>query len=89
MDSNTAWAESGIVAVLDPQDNIDAHVQDTLTVGDGLYHPDVVTAYLAQAPAAVRELRQRHGVRFNVTPDGEWALAREGGALSATGGARQ
>lgn len=78
-DSNTAWAQGGIAAVLDPQDSIEAHVRDTLTVGDGLCHAEVVSAYLAQAPSAVRELRERYGVRFDVSPDGEWALAREGG----------
>ncbi len=78
-DSNTAWAQGGIAAVLDPHDSVDAHIQDTLTVGDGLCHPDVVAGYLRQAPAAVTELRERYGVRFDVTPDGEWALAREGG----------
>ncbi len=78
-DSNTAWAQGGIAAVLDPTDSVEAHIADTLTVGDGLCHADVVSAYLSQAPSAVRELRQRYGVRFDVTADGEWALAREGG----------
>ena len=78
-DSNTAWAQGGIAAVLDPTDSVEAHIADTLTVGDGLCHADVVSTYLSQAPAAVRELRERYGVRFDVTADGEWALAREGG----------
>src|SRR5262249_2886854 len=48
-------------------------------VGDGLCHRDIVELCVREAPAAVRELRDRYGVRFDLTPEGEWALAREGG----------
>ncbi len=53
-DSATNWAQGGIAAVMSPQDSVEAHVQDTLRVGGGLCHEDVVrfvieggTRYLA------------------------------------------
>jgi len=78
-DGSTAWAQGGIAAVLDPQDSVEAHIEDTLTVGDGICNRDIVELCVREAPAAVRELRDRFGVRFDLTPEGEWALAREGG----------
>jgi L-aspartate oxidase len=78
-EGSTAWAQGGIAAVLDPQDSIEAHVQDTLTVGDGLCNRDIVELCAREAPAAVRELRDRFGVHFDLTSEGDWALAREGG----------
>lgn len=78
-EGSTAWAQGGIAAVLDPQDSVEAHIADTLTVGDGLCHRDIVELCVQEAPAAVQKLRERYGVRFDLTPEGEWALAREGG----------
>ncbi len=78
-EGSTAWAQGGIAAVLDPLDSVEAHIQDTLTVGDGICHRDIVELCVREAPSAVRELRDRYGVRFDLTPEGEWALAREGG----------
>ncbi len=78
-DGSTAWAQGGIAAVLDPQDSVEAHIQDTLTVGDGICHRDIVEMCVREAPDAVRELRDRYSVRFDLNSEGEWALAREGG----------
>jgi len=78
-EGSTGWAQGGIAAVLDPQDSVEAHLHDTLVVGDGLCHRDIVELCVREAPAAVRELRDRCGVRFDQTAEGDWALAREGG----------
>src|SRR5579872_710056 len=78
-DGSTEWAQGGIAAVLDPHDSFAAHVQDTLTVGDGLCHRDVVELCVQEGPAAVRELTDRYGARFDRHDGGELELAREGG----------
>ncbi len=77
-DSNTAWAQGGIAAVLDPEDTISAHVQDTLTVGEGLCHKGIVELCINDGPEAVRELAERYGARFD-QHNGTLDLAREGG----------
>src|SRR5581483_263922 len=51
----------------------------TLTVGEGLCHKDIVELCVREGPTAVRELVDRFGVACDRAPDGEIALAREGG----------
>ncbi|MBM4294177.1 MAG: FAD-binding protein, partial [Deltaproteobacteria bacterium] len=38
-ESSTRLAQGGIAAVLGPDDRFEYHIQDTLTVGEGLCHP--------------------------------------------------
>jgi L-aspartate oxidase len=78
-EGSTAWAQGGIAAVLDPADRFEDHIADTLAVGDGLCHPDVVELCVREGPAAVRALCDRYGARFDRTDSGELALTREGG----------
>jgi L-aspartate oxidase len=78
-ESNTNWAQGGIAAVLDPTDSVEAHVKDTLTVGEGLCHEDVVRLCISEGPAAVRKLVDKFGARFDHDRMGELDLAREGG----------
>ncbi len=78
-ESNTNYAQGGIAAVLDPADSFEAHVQDTLTVGEGLCHRDIVELCVADGPAAVRELIDRYGAHFDTNAGGALDLAREGG----------
>lgn len=78
-EGSTAWAQGGIAAVLDPADRFEDHIADTLAVGDGLSHPDVVELCVREGPAAVRELCDRYGARFDRTDSGELSLTREGG----------
>ena len=77
--SNTQWAQGGISAVFHTGDTLEAHVADTLRVGAGLCHVDMVERTVARAPALVRDLADTYGVRFDRDPDGELALGREGG----------
>jgi L-aspartate oxidase len=74
----SAWAQGGIAAVIDAQDSIHEHVQDTLVAGAGLCDAEAVRAILAQAPAAIAWL-VGHGVPFTREDDGRLHLTREGG----------
>ncbi|MCS6913020.1 MAG: L-aspartate oxidase [Myxococcales bacterium] len=79
-DSSTAWAQGGIAAVLDPGDSFEAHIADTIAAGDGLCKEEVVRLCVREGPAAVADLIERYGVRFDRRDeDGELDLAREGG----------
>lgn len=76
------WAQGGIAAVLSPQDDIEAHIQDTLIAGDGLCDEAAVRFTVENGPDAIAWLLSL-GVPF--TPDPEAAsgypyhLTREGG----------
>ncbi|WP_370679320.1 L-aspartate oxidase [Comamonas sp. GB3 AK4-5] len=74
----SAWAQGGIAAVLDANDSLEAHVQDTLNAGAGHCRPEAVRAILAQAPDAMAWLCA-HGVPFTRNADGSLHLTREGG----------
>lgn len=76
------WAQGGIAAVLSPQDDIEAHVADTLVAGDGLCDEWAVRFTVEQGPSAIEWLLSL-GVPF--TPDASadagypYHLTREGG----------
>ncbi len=76
------WAQGGIAAVLSPQDDIEAHVADTLVAGDGLCDERAVRFTVEQGPSAIEWLLSL-GVPF--TPDASadagypYHLTREGG----------
>ncbi|GDY11939.1 L-aspartate oxidase [Planctomycetota bacterium] len=81
-ESNTAWAQGGVAAVLgdgerEPSDDVELHLRDTLAAGVGLCDAEVVRDILAGAEAAIDVLRQ-HGCRFDETA-GHVQLTREGG----------
>ncbi len=75
-DSNTAWAQGGIAAVIDPADSTDAHVRDTLAAGAGLCDEPVVRHIVEAGPARIRELLD-WGMRFDLK-SGTLALGQEG-----------
>lgn len=54
--SNTWWAQGGIAAVLQPLDSVEAHIQDTETVGVGLCDPEAVRVTVEEGPQRVLEL---------------------------------
>jgi L-aspartate oxidase len=77
-EGSTCWAQGGLAAVLDPDDDAELHVQDTLTAGAGLCDETAVRTLVAEAPDAVADL-QRLGARLDLDVDGRPALTREGG----------
>ncbi|MFL5429847.1 MAG: L-aspartate oxidase, partial [Myxococcales bacterium] len=78
-ESNTAYAQGGIAAVLSPTDSVEAHVKDTLVAGAGLCREEAVQVAVSEGPARVRELIDL-GAEFtrDSTPLG-FHLTREGG----------
>lgn len=75
--SNSAWAQGGIAGVFDPLDDFTSHIADTISVGKGLCHPDIVQQVVEEAPERIRELVAM-GTAFDQS-DGEMALTQEGG----------
>ncbi len=76
--SASFWAQGGLAAALESGDSPARHAADTIAAGRGLCRPSAVQALVEEAPAAVRELRER-GVAFDTDEDGELALGLEGG----------
>ncbi|ABW67294.1 L-aspartate oxidase [Desulfosudis oleivorans] len=78
-DSNTNRAQGGIAAVTDGIDSFDAHIQDTLSSGDGLCKREVVEHVVKNGPAAIQELVDL-GINFTMADNGQHLdLGREGG----------
>ncbi len=77
-ESSTNYAQGGIASVIDPDDTIEAHVQDTLRTGDGLCHEDIVRTVVGAGPRTIAQL-QAWGARFSRTGSGDLELGREGG----------
>ena len=89
--SNSAWAQGGVAAALDPADDPAFHEEDTLRAGRGLSLPSTVEILVREGRDRVRELLDL-GVPFDLGPDGQPDLALEGGhgrarVLHANGGA--
>jgi len=80
-ESNTQYAQGGIAVVLAEADSFDAHIADTLTVGQGLCVPEVVATVVREGPARIRELIAA-GARFDEEPGG-LNMTREGGHSKA------
>ncbi|WP_298820582.1 L-aspartate oxidase [Chloroflexus sp.] len=76
-ESNSAWAQGGIAAALDPADSPGAHIADTLVAGAGLCDPAAVATLAHEAPALMRDLVEL-GVPFERESD-RFALGLEGG----------
>ena len=81
-ESNTLYAQGGISAVLDAEDSIESHIQDTLIAGAGLGDPGIVRLVVSQGKACIDWLLER-GVPFTeVDSDSgnhHLHLTREGG----------
>jgi len=85
IESNTAWAQGGISAVLDEAlradgDNYEMHVADTLDAGAGLCKEDTVRTIIEEGTETIEDLI-RAGVEFDQDHDNadHFALGKEGG----------
>ena len=96
-DSASNWAQGGIAAVLNDEDSIEAHIQDTLTAGAGLCDAAVTRKVVEHGRETVEWLIQQ-GVSFTREHDDSgYHLTQEGGhshrrvihAADATGRAVQ
>lgn len=63
-DSSTSWAQGGIAAVASQEDSFALHIQDTLTVGAGLCHQQIVEIVVKEGPQLVTQLAAR-GAQFD------------------------
>nr|WP_086932690.1 L-aspartate oxidase [Agarilytica rhodophyticola] len=78
-EGSTWHAQGGIAAVLDDEDTIDSHVQDTLAAGGGLCHRDTVEFTVRNSKEAIKWLIDI-GVDFTKNQDSDdYHLTREGG----------
>lgn len=85
LESNTAWAQGGISAVLppelrDPTDDCAKHVADTLDAGAGLCHEDIVRIVVEEAAETIEELVD-WGTDFDHEAEdpSRFSLGKEGG----------
>ncbi|MCY3022402.1 MAG: L-aspartate oxidase [Planctomycetota bacterium] len=76
-ESNTYYAQGGVAVSLDPADNPEGHLQDTLVAGAGLCDEKAVRKLVTEGPARVKELIA-WGTPFD-RENGEIAFTLEGG----------
>lgn len=86
-DSNTAWAQGGIAAVVDPADSIESHVRDTLVAGAGLCDEPAVERVVRGGPKAMADLLG-WGMRFDLKDGADGPSAAHAGGNGRTNGAR-
>lgn len=67
---STRWAQGGIATVVDPEDSLEAHIEDTLIAGAGLCHRDTVELVVKESRKSIQWLIDQ-GVPF--TPAEETA----------------
>jgi L-aspartate oxidase len=80
-ESATAWAQGGIVGVIDHQeDSVEKHVHDTVVAGAGLVD-ESVARHIAQESATALDWLVKAGVPFTTETSGPMGLhlTREGG----------
>jgi len=82
LNSNTAWAQGGISAVLpealrDPGDTVEKHISDTIDAGAGLCNERAVRAIIGEGEQTIDELVS-WGSDFDQKGD-RYSLGREGG----------
>jgi L-aspartate oxidase len=76
-ESNTYYAQGGVAVSLDPADNPEGHLKDTLIAGAGLCDESAVRKLVTEGPARVKELIA-WGTPFD-RENGEIVFTLEGG----------
>ena len=66
----TRMVQGGYNVVLDPEDSVQAHFEDTIKGGAFLNDQDLAWTLVEDAPRIVRELENRIGCLFDRAPDG-------------------
>ncbi len=77
---NSFYAQGGIAAVIDDNDSIDSHIEDTLIAGAGLCNKDAVQYIIQNASQAIKWLTEM-GVNFDIDNNNStgFHLTKEGG----------
>ena len=77
-EGSTFYAQGGIAAVLDDQDSIQSHVEDTLAAGAGICNKEAVEFTVSHSSEAIAWLID-NGVKFSKDANKHYHLTREGG----------
>ncbi len=81
-EGSTLYAQGGVAAVLDADDSVESHIEDTLNAGAGLCHPDAVRYTVEHSRDAIEWLIAQ-GVAFTGDEGhdqrNDYHLTREGG----------
>jgi L-aspartate oxidase len=98
-DGSSGWAQGGIAAVLDPADNFESHVRDTLVAGAQLNDEAATRLVVEGAPQAIAWLQtlgvpftqehSREGDKLHLTREGGHSHRRIVHVTDATGAAVQ
>ena len=92
-EGNTYYAQGGVAAVIDQEDDIQQHIDDTLVAGAGLCDPSAVAITVENGPDAIAWLvnqgvefsKEQDGSRFHLTQEGGHSHRRILHATDATG----
>src|SRR5512135_1763127 len=76
--SHSRQAQGGINAAIDPKDDVEGHIYDTIYGGDFLCDQDAVEVLCRDAPRVIGEMVE-FGVNFNRTAQGALAQRAFGG----------
>ncbi|MBI4567278.1 MAG: L-aspartate oxidase [Planctomycetes bacterium] len=76
-ETNTRYAQGGVAGVMEEDDTVDAHAQDTLRAGGGICDEAAVRLVVERGPACLRQLMS-WGARFD-TAGSQPVLTLEGG----------
>lgn len=81
----TIYAQGGIAAVLDNDDSIEKHCEDTVTAGAGLCHSDVVKHIVSSSTDAISWLIEQ-GVEFTKNTSAQNALNKTSSPVTTQSG---
>ena len=80
LEGSSYYAQGGISAVLDSDDDFNSHISDTLNTGFDMGNEESIRFMVEQAPMAISEL-EKAGVKFS-QQEGNYDLTIEGGHSS-------